>query len=60
MKKILFLCALIALTSGRFAGTQEREVSGTVRNASDGSPLPGVTVLIKGSTRGTATAADGR
>jgi Ca-activated chloride channel homolog len=60
MKKILFLFALIALTSGRFAGTQEREISGTVRNASDGAPLPGVTVLIKGTTRGTATAADGR
>lgn len=59
MKKLLFLLAAIALSSGRFAGQPEREISGTVRSAADGLPLAGVTVLIKGSTRGTVTGTEG-
>ncbi|MCU0397533.1 MAG: TonB-dependent receptor plug domain-containing protein [Cyclobacteriaceae bacterium] len=39
---------------------QERTVSGRVTSAEDGSPLPGVNVVLKGSTVGTATDADGR
>lgn len=35
-------------------------VSGTVTDGADGSPLPGVNVLIKGSTVGTTTDADGK
>ncbi|MDO5969404.1 SusC/RagA family TonB-linked outer membrane protein [Flavivirga aquimarina] len=38
--------------------SQQRRVSGTVTDPS-GLPLPGVTVLIKGTTRGTATDLDG-
>ncbi len=34
-------------------------VSGTVTDASSGDPLPGVTVLIKGTTDGTITGIDG-
>jgi TonB-linked SusC/RagA family outer membrane protein len=34
-------------------------VSGTVTDAADRSPLPGVSVLVKKSTRGTATNVDG-
>lgn len=37
-----------------------RTFSGTVTAAQDRSPLPGVTVLVKGSTTGTSTGADGR
>jgi len=39
-------------------GAQQRTVSGTVTDDS-GLPLPGVTVLVKGTTRGTVTNADG-
>lgn len=39
---------------------QSNTVSGTVVNASDNSPLPGVTVALKGKTRGTVTDADGK
>ena len=38
----------------------ERVISGTVTAASDGLPLPGVTVLVKGTTRGTSTDIDGK
>jgi TonB-linked SusC/RagA family outer membrane protein len=37
---------------------QQKSVSGTVTD-SDGVPLPGVTVLVKGTTNGTVTNADG-
>jgi TonB-linked SusC/RagA family outer membrane protein len=39
---------------------QERTVSGRVTSTEDGSPLPGVNVVLKGTTTGTATDADGR
>lgn len=38
---------------------QQRTVTGKVTDASDGSPLPGVSVLVKGTTRGTATSSNG-
>ena len=37
-----------------------RPVTGTVTAATDQSPLPGVTVLVKGTTTGSTTGADGR
>lgn len=36
------------------------QVSGTVRSAEDGHPLPGVNVAVKGTMIGTATDVDGR
>ncbi len=39
-------------------GAQQRTVSGTVTDES-GLPLPGVTVVVKGTTQGTVTNADG-
>lgn len=40
-------------------GTQQRSVSGKVTD-SGGQPLPGVTVVVKGTTQGTVTNADGQ
>lgn len=42
------------------ANAQSREVSGTVLDKTMGEPLPGVTVLVKGTTRGTNTDLDGK
>lgn len=60
MKRILLLCLTAVFT---FAGSelwaQERSVSGKVTSVEDGSPLPGVNVLIKGSTIGTTTDVNG-
>ncbi|MEM6633910.1 MAG: TonB-dependent receptor plug domain-containing protein [Bacteroidota bacterium] len=39
---------------------QNRLIRGAVQQASDGAPLSGATVLIKGSTQGTFTQEDGR
>lgn len=39
---------------------QEKQLSGTVIDASDGSPLRGVSIVIKGTKRGVASDANGR
>jgi iron complex outermembrane receptor protein len=57
--KMLLLLSFILLgyTSG-FA--QSGPVTGTVTDATEGEPLPGVTVLVKGTTTGTATDINGK
>ncbi|WP_373514469.1 SusC/RagA family TonB-linked outer membrane protein [Persicitalea sp.] len=58
MKKLLFtiLVLLVATTGNVFA--QDRALSGTV-NDENGQPLPGASVLLKGTVRGTNTNAEG-
>lgn len=54
MKKIgLYLAMLFVLAS--FDHLQERTVSGKVTSADNGSPLPGVNILLKGTSTGTVT-----
>ncbi|WP_372950210.1 SusC/RagA family TonB-linked outer membrane protein [Mariniphaga sp.] len=57
MKKILFffLCSIFSL--GIFA--QEITLRGVITAADDGLPLPGVSVIVKGTTTGTVTNFDG-
>ena len=43
-----------------FAQMQQFAVSGKVTSASTGEPLPGVTVVVKGTTQGTITDTDGK
>jgi TonB-dependent starch-binding outer membrane protein SusC len=57
MKKILLVC--FALAVAFYAHAQERTISGKVTSSDDGTPLPGVNVLLKGTTVGTVTDADG-
>ncbi|TVQ14403.1 MAG: SusC/RagA family TonB-linked outer membrane protein [Bacteroidetes bacterium] len=59
MRRILFLTGLLLL-AGITAQTQTRRISGMVTDASDGTSLIGVTVMIKGTTSGTTTDIDGR
>ncbi len=49
----------ILLCSGGMAYAQDLNVSGKVTDASNGSPLIGATVYVKGTTNGTATNLDG-
>ncbi|MFZ5972847.1 MAG: SusC/RagA family TonB-linked outer membrane protein [Bacteroidota bacterium] len=55
-RNVLALC-LSLLALGAMA--QERTVSGKVTSAEDGSAIPGVNVVLKGTTTGTTTDADG-
>ena len=57
MKKCLLKLLVLLLTS---APAVAQTVSGRVTNSADGSPVPGVSVLIKGTTTGTSTDTDGR
>ena len=57
-KKLIVFFLLILCTSTLFA--QSKTVSGTVISKSDGDPLPGVSVLVQGTTRGTETDFDGK
>ena len=41
------------------AFSQEKTITGKVLSSEDGQPLPGVTVVVKGTTRGTITDWDG-
>src|SRR5689334_21314553 len=57
MKKILLLtcCWLVAFS----LHAQQRTVTGKVTDSSDGSPLPGVSILVKGTNNGTTSDVNG-
>ena len=58
MKRVLLLGVCLLLTlSGVFA--QNRVITGKVTDGTDNSPLPGVTVGVKGTNLGTITKPDG-
>lgn len=58
MKKYLLMLWLVLCGSIGLAFAQTRTITGTVKS-SDGETLPGVTVVLKGTTIGASTAADG-
>lgn len=60
MKRLLLLSSLVLFIAAGNVFAQERTVSGRVTSTEDGSSLPGVNVVLKGTTIGTATDADGR
>jgi TonB-linked SusC/RagA family outer membrane protein len=53
--RVVFLLLLLSAT----AWAQERVVSGKVTSSEDGSPIPGANVIVKGTTNGTTTDANG-
>ncbi|TAH22453.1 MAG: TonB-dependent receptor [Cytophagales bacterium] len=60
MKQLLRYCfVLCSLAFAGVAVAQDRTVSGKVSSSEDGSGLPGVSVVIKGTSVGTATDANG-
>ncbi|WP_210463162.1 SusC/RagA family TonB-linked outer membrane protein [Rufibacter roseolus] len=58
MKRTLLLL-LALLSSLGMVYAQQREISGKVTASDDGSGLPGVSVVVKGTTNGTSTDANG-
>ncbi|HNP20003.1 MAG TPA: SusC/RagA family TonB-linked outer membrane protein [Fulvivirga sp.] len=59
MKKYLLLCFMLMFAFTLESWAQERTVSGKVTSIEDGSSLPGVNVVLKGTTQGTVTDVDG-
>jgi TonB-linked SusC/RagA family outer membrane protein len=56
--KVLFLFLTMALSIQAIA--QETMITGSVTDATDGSTLPGVSILVKGTSTGTVTDLDGQ
>ncbi len=64
MKKIellrMFVMLMLLTSFGVVHAQQDQLVRGTVTSALDGMPLPGVNIIIKGTTSGTITNGDGK
>lgn len=59
MKKSLFSMLILCVIGLQSVLAQSREVSGVVTSADDGLSIPGVSVIVKGTTIGTTTDFDG-
>ncbi|WP_242920894.1 SusC/RagA family TonB-linked outer membrane protein [Pontibacter liquoris] len=59
MKRSLLICFALMFALLQQAMAQSKTVSGTVTDQATGQGLPGVSVIVQGSTAGTATGADG-
>ncbi|HCR53306.1 MAG TPA: hypothetical protein DIW27_02725, partial [Cytophagales bacterium] len=59
MRKFLLLMTILGLCLPNSLWAQERTVSGKVTSEVDGSSLPGVSVLLKGTSTGTVTDVEG-
>jgi Ca-activated chloride channel family protein len=55
MKKLVSIFLILLAFSSSFILAQDRTITGTVTSTDDGSVLPGVNVLLKGTTVGTVT-----
>lgn len=53
MSFVLLLCLVFRVSA------QDRTISGKITSSEDGTPLPGVSVSIKGTSRGTTSSAQG-
>ncbi len=60
-QKLIFVYMLILVFSVSMVNAQtSQQVSGTVVSASDNVPLPGASVMVKGTNNGTSTDFDGK
>ncbi|MBR9913841.1 MAG: SusC/RagA family TonB-linked outer membrane protein [Algicola sp.] len=57
--KLTWLMTLFMAFVMQFSFAQEKTITGTVTSAGDGLPLPGVSVIVKGTSRGVQTDFDG-
>jgi TonB-linked SusC/RagA family outer membrane protein len=59
LSKRIFLLAIVVLHSTISFAQQAISISGKVTDVLDGSPLPGTTILVKGTTNGTTATSEG-
>ncbi len=60
MKRLCVFLACLVLVGINLAQAQTVRVTGTVTSSEDGMPIPGVSVVVKGTTVGGITNADGK
>ncbi|MCE4565582.1 SusC/RagA family TonB-linked outer membrane protein [Maribellus sp. CM-23] len=59
MKKIAFFLSILLFMGISMSNAQTKILTGTVTSSDDGTPIPGVSVAVKGTTLGTVTNIDG-
>ncbi|RMH61802.1 MAG: TonB-dependent receptor, partial [Bacteroidetes bacterium] len=59
MRRVIVVLGFLMLLGGPAAAQTTGKIAGRVVDAATGEPLPGVNVLIEGTTQGTATNIDG-
>ncbi len=60
MKKLTLFLICILIAGMQFANAQTKGISGAVTSKEDGVSIPGVSVMVKGTTLGTVTNMDGK
>ena len=60
MRKLATSLLLMPLFMVSLAFGQSKTITGTITSGTDNEPLPGATVLVKGTTTGTVTDIDGK
>ncbi len=60
MKKLIGLFVFLLIVGTQIVTAQSKQISGTVTSADDGLGMPGVSVVIKGTTIGASTDIDGK
>jgi len=60
MRKFALLLTCLLLCGVHVVFAQSRSITGTVTDSDDGSSLPGVSVVVKGTTIGTVTDIEGK
>jgi TonB-linked SusC/RagA family outer membrane protein len=60
MRKFTIVLALLLLVGLQGVLAQTRVITGVVSSSEDKSPIPGVTIVVKGTTIGTTTNVDGK
>ena len=60
MKKLTLFLICILIAGMQFTNAQTKSITGAVTSKEDGTSIPGVSVMVKGTTMGTVTNMDGR
>ena len=59
MKRFVLFLTLLLFAGIQLLQAQAVEISGTITNSEDGSPVPGASIIVKGTTIGTVTSSEG-
>jgi len=59
MKRLTLLLFCIVIMGMQIVNAQVRRISGNVTSSADNQPIPGVSVIVKGTATGTVTNPDG-
>ena len=59
MRKLLLIITVLFFGLGIQSFAQDRQITGKVTSSEDNSPLPGVSIAVKGTSKGTTTDASG-